>query len=106
MGDGRQWHLDRRVPVALLIGLLAQAGAAVWWASATSDRLSHVEQRLEGVAARSEALESEVNQQSVTLAVVATRLDDTNQNLDLVRSEIATTNRLLRELLGNGGRPQ
>ncbi len=27
------WHLDKRVPIALLLGLLAQAAVAVWWAS-------------------------------------------------------------------------
>lgn len=98
------WHLDKRVPVALLVGLLAQGGAGVWWAGTANERLSQVERRLEGFASRSEALQSEVNEQGVALAVVAARLDDTNRNLDLVRSEIATTNRLLRELLQGGSR--
>lgn len=106
MSDDRQWHLDKRVPVALLIGLLAQAGAGVWWASTANERLGQVERRLDGFATRSEALQGEVNQQGVALAVVATRLDDTNRNLDLVRSEIAETNRLLRELLSSAGRPE
>lgn len=28
-----QWHLDKRVPVALIISMLAQAMVGVWWAS-------------------------------------------------------------------------
>lgn len=28
-----QWHLDKRVPVALIISMLAQLLVGVWWAS-------------------------------------------------------------------------
>jgi hypothetical protein len=29
----RDWQMDRRVPIALVLTLCLQAGAAVWWAS-------------------------------------------------------------------------
>ncbi len=38
------WHLDKRVPIALIITLLIQAGGAVWWAATTSGRISAIEQ--------------------------------------------------------------
>jgi len=102
-----QWHLDKRVSVVLIFALFMQGAAGVWWASTANERLTQVERRLDGFSERSRLLQSEVNEQGIALAVVAARLDDTNRNLDLVRNEIATTNRLLRELIGaSSGRPE
>lgn len=30
------WHLDRRVPIALIIAIIGQTAGAVWWASTIS----------------------------------------------------------------------
>mgnify|MGYP001544221506 FL=1 len=93
------WHLDKRVPVALILTLALQAGAGVWWASSTNERLSQVERGLDAFSARSDAMRAEVQDQGRTIAVLLTRIDDTNRNLDLLRTEVATTNQLLRQLL-------
>jgi len=37
------WHLDRRVPIALIATILLQTVAVVWWASDLSARVSHLE---------------------------------------------------------------
>lgn len=37
------WHLDKRIPIALLIGLLCNAAAGVWWASQLTSRVDSVE---------------------------------------------------------------
>jgi lysozyme family protein len=83
-----QWHLDKRVPVALLLGLLLQGGGVIWWASGANERLSQIERRLEGFAARSETLDNTVQQQGQTIAVLLSRIDDTNRNLDRLRGEV------------------
>lgn len=93
------WHLDKRVPIALIVTLAAHAGLGVWWASTTNERLTQVERRLEGFAARSEAMREQVQDQGRTIAVLLARIDDTNRNLDRLHAEVATTNALLRELL-------
>jgi hypothetical protein len=41
-----QWHLDKRVPVALILTLIVQGAAMVWWGSAIDHRVAAVEQRL------------------------------------------------------------
>lgn len=47
---GRSWHLDKRLPVALIVALLAQAASSLWWASGfsarTETRLEAAERRL------------------------------------------------------------
>lgn len=37
-----QWHLDRKVPIALIITLLCQAALGIVWASRISVEVSHL----------------------------------------------------------------
>ncbi len=37
------WHLDKRVPVALLLAIVIQTVGAVWWAASLSARVDALE---------------------------------------------------------------
>jgi len=37
------WHLDKRIPVALILAIFAQTGAGFWWASSISERVTALE---------------------------------------------------------------
>lgn len=37
------WSLDKRVPVTLIITMILQTFAAIWWASALNERVTYVE---------------------------------------------------------------
>lgn len=39
----RSWHLDKRVPIALIVAMLAQIGTFVWFASGLSHRVDTLE---------------------------------------------------------------
>lgn len=93
------WHLDKRVPLALIFALALQGAGGVWWASTANERLAQVERRLESFATRSEAMQSTINQQGQSIAVLVSRIEDTNRNLDRIGREVSTTNALLRELI-------
>lgn len=47
MTEDREWHLDRKVPIALIatifIAFSSQTIAGVWWASAISERVTVLE---------------------------------------------------------------
>lgn len=45
-----RWHLDKRIPITLLLAILAQTGAGMWWAATTSARIENLEKRADGVA--------------------------------------------------------
>jgi peptidoglycan hydrolase CwlO-like protein len=94
-----EWHLDKRVPVALILALALQGAGGIWWASNTNERLDQVERRLEGFAARSDAMRGQINEQGQSIAVLLSRIDDTNRNLDRLRGEVQTTNNLLRQMI-------
>ena len=38
----RAWHLDRNVTIALIVAILGNAGATVWWASSISSAISEL----------------------------------------------------------------
>jgi len=45
--DETKWHLDKRVPLALIILILVQTGSAIWWAAAVSGSISAIEKRVD-----------------------------------------------------------
>jgi hypothetical protein len=45
-GTREQWHLDKKVPVAMIIGLGAQTLAAVWWAAGVNGRVEALERQV------------------------------------------------------------
>jgi hypothetical protein len=52
----RSWHLDRRVPIALILTIAMQTGGVIWWASATSTRLDALEKKVEAAAPQAERI--------------------------------------------------
>lgn len=43
MYDDKKWHLDKRVPVALIVTIALQTGAGIWWLSSLSERVNTLE---------------------------------------------------------------
>ncbi len=46
VGAREPWHLDRRIPVALILVILLQTVGVVWWAASTSARVDAVEKSI------------------------------------------------------------
>ena len=40
-GSGEPWHLDRKVPIALIVTIMIQSATIVWWASGIQERVNH-----------------------------------------------------------------
>lgn len=54
--DQRHWHLDKRVPIALIVTICMQTAAAIWWASALDSRVSALEIRTAEYSGRGERI--------------------------------------------------
>ena len=48
-GSDRQWHLDKRVPIAIIFAIMAQTASVAWWAARLDSRVGVLERE---VAAR------------------------------------------------------
>ena len=46
----REWHLDRRVTLGLIVALLVHAGTSIWWASDLTTRVKQIEQDQRGAS--------------------------------------------------------
>lgn len=64
--DDGSWHLDKKVPVAIIGAILLQTGGIVWWAGSASERLTALERKAEITAPYAERLARvETNLESV-----------------------------------------
>jgi len=64
--DDRNWHLDKRVPVALIVTIVMQTIGIVWWAASISARVEVLERRLdEARHNQSRIVRLEANQNAV-----------------------------------------
>ena len=41
------WHLDKRVPIALIVSLAVQTAGLVWWAATLEGRINDATRRIE-----------------------------------------------------------
>lgn len=74
------WHLDKRVPVALIIALVLQAGGFGWWAASLDTRMSVAERDIVKLEAQGDALVAAAQAQAVQLGrieegIAAMRVD-------------------------------
>lgn len=69
-----QWHLDKRIPLALIFAILVQTATGFWWASgidsqvsrntAQIDRMHTIEQTLARIDERLKGVVAVLNRQS------------------------------------------
>lgn len=82
------WHLDKRVPIALIVTLLAQTAGVVWWAAGLEYRVSEHQRRivtLENFDAQSSA---EARRVSELLARLDERLNTQTELLREIRERL------------------
>lgn len=96
------WHLDKRLPIALIVTLFVQSAAIIWWAATTSARLDQVETHVNGLKASQSVLMGEVAAQGRADVAISEQLIATNAALSLLRDDVRETNNLLREILRDG----
>lgn len=53
---GEEWHIEKKIPLALIIAVLTQTFGIAWWGSAMSTRVEQLERRAESTASQSERI--------------------------------------------------
>ena len=78
MADENAWHLDKRVPIALIATIVMQSMAAVWWAASMQARLDALEKNLTAQSSnesRLVRLEQVTTMQTQSLSRIEDKLD-------------------------------
>ncbi len=82
------WHLDKRVPIALIFAIAVQTGAGLIWAGAAGERIRHLEDQTALTSNLSERLvrvEEQIGFARLSLERIERkldRLDDPDNNGD------------------------
>lgn len=72
------WHLDKRVPIALIFAILVQTAGMGWWAAQIDSRVAHLEQvnvRNAGETERLTRVEEKIVAQGEVLERIDRRLE-------------------------------
>jgi hypothetical protein len=75
--EDRQWHLDKKVPLALIITIVAQTVAVSWGASNLWTRVTELERQMQIAAPQFERiirLEAKVDAMNASLAEIKTMI--------------------------------
>lgn len=72
-----RWHLDRRVPISLIVALCIQTGGVFWWASSANERLNSLEQKVILFAGQGDRL----TRVEVNIEAIKDSLSDIKQTL-------------------------
>ena len=79
------WHLDKKVPIALIASILIQTAGIVWWGATTSERVNALERKADAVAPQAERL-----------ARVETRLEAVQLGISEIKAILVPTAKSLR----------
>lgn len=86
--DKTPWHLDRKVPMAIIIALAVQAGSFIWWASGVENRALTQGKDMESAEIRIEKLEDSKSDLLQRLTAVETQLANQTKLLDQILAEL------------------
>lgn len=98
------WHLDKKVPVALIMAIVIQTGTFIWWLSAQSARLETVVQVNATQDTRIGAIEVTTNAQAVNAATFAAQMAAVRESLQEIKEAQRENSDLLRRAL-QGDKP-
>lgn len=71
----RHWSIDRRVPIVVIVGLVVQFAGAVWWASATAEKLANHERRIGQIEEGVKPLDARLARIETMLEIVLSKID-------------------------------
>lgn len=75
MSQTESWHLNKSVPITLIIGLAVQAGGVIWMFSSMASDIESNRDRLTKVETQVSQIEDTAQAQAVQLGRIETRLD-------------------------------
>lgn len=82
------WMLDKRVPIALILAILTQTAAGVWWAASQTARLDTAERRVTVLEANDSKLTDAQFRATEALAAIKASQDAMRSAIDRIERNI------------------
>lgn len=80
-GHTDQWHLDKKVPIAILLALFLQFGGWVWWAASLNGRVTATENAITQLDTRTETLRGAAQTQAIQLGRIEEQIGGLRQDI-------------------------
>jgi hypothetical protein len=93
------WHLDKRIPVALIVTLLGQMAVAIWWARGVDNDVAALKTEQAAQAADIRAVSATQQAQAVSAGMLSQDVQSIKDSIGLLRQDQRETNQLLRQYL-------
>lgn len=84
--DVTRWKVDRHVPVALLLAICLQTGAAFWWGGVTSTRIENLERDRSTALQAVDVAAKSTGALSERVVEIKTRLDGAIESLTEIKA--------------------
>lgn len=84
----KHWHLDKRVPISLILTILLQTAAFVWVIAQLDEKLDDTVRRVDDVETAMSDRRTVVEQNSTNIAVINANLENMNRTLERIESKL------------------
>ena len=92
MADDNNWHLDKRVPIALILGMVGQVAVVVWGAAIMFKDIEANRLNINKLNGRVGTIETAASQQAVQLGRIEENIrgmrNDVNRLLNLLEGRL------------------
>jgi hypothetical protein len=85
------WHLDKKVPIALIFTMAIQTGGGIWWAASLSTRVDHQERQIVSLVAAEQQTKQEARRIGEWLSRVDERIAAQTEMLRRLEQTLAAT---------------
>jgi len=85
--DEDNWHLSRSVPITLIFGLIAQAGAIVWTVSMMMSDIERNGEEIMRLQSRMAIVEDATQRQAVSMARIDENIKAIRQTVEKMASD-------------------
>ena len=90
MADDNEWHLDKRVPIALILGMVGQVAVVVWGAAVMFKDIEANRLSINKLNGRVGTIETSASQQAVQLGRIEESIrgmrNDVNRLLNILEN--------------------
>lgn len=82
------WHLDKRVPITLIVAIMLQTGSFIWFMSGLNSDVEGLERRTQRMEVRNTMLEANVSANTTSVAVFNENLVHFRQTQDRMEASL------------------
>jgi Tfp pilus assembly protein PilO len=99
MVDESAWHLDKKIPIAIIVAIVVQTSGFIWFLSGLNSQVEQMSKTNDQQDERIHAVEQAAQTQAVSSASITQQISALKDVLEQMRQDQRETNGLLRRYI-------